>query len=246
MKYKALILDVDRTLTVKDDFVISSKVIESILKAKEKIHVTVATSRNSNEIQPIFQQLQLTDPCITNGGSKIINPQTKEVFYEKLLTQEVIKSIDILAQKLHLELFVDDNDVVVKKRTVSAFTKPLGAFVGPIKETDALSFYEELSRIPFIDVKKITAYEGMWVIANHSEGTKQHGILELAKLLHINTHEMIGVGDSYNDFPLLMACGLKVAMGNAVSELKEIADYVAPSVEDDGVADVIEKFILKS
>jgi hypothetical protein len=43
-----------------------------------------------------------------------------------------------------------------------------------------------------------------------------------------------------------MACGLKVAMGNAVPELKAIADYIAPSVTDDGMATVIEKFILNS
>jgi len=53
---------------------------------------------------------------------------------------------------------------------------------------------------------------------------------------------MVGVGDSYNDFPLLMACGLKAAMGNSVKEILDIADYVAPSVNDDGLADVIEKF----
>lgn len=41
-----------------------------------------------------------------------------------------------------------------------------------------------------------------------------------------------------------MACGLKVAMGNAVQDLKEIADYIAPSVDEDGIADVIEKFVL--
>lgn len=41
-----------------------------------------------------------------------------------------------------------------------------------------------------------------------------------------------------------MACGLKVAMGNAVKELKEIADFIAPTVEQDGLATVIEKFIL--
>lgn len=45
-------------------------------------------------------------------------------------------------------------------------------------------------------------------------------------------------------FLFLMACGLKVAMGNAVSELKTIADYIAPTIDEDGVADVIEKFIL--
>ncbi len=57
-------------------------------------------------------------------------------------------------------------------------------------------------------------------------------------------NEIIGVGDSYNDFPLLMACGLKVAMGNAAPELKEIADYIAPTVEEDGVVDVIKRFVL--
>jgi hydroxymethylpyrimidine pyrophosphatase-like HAD family hydrolase len=42
-----------------------------------------------------------------------------------------------------------------------------------------------------------------------------------------------------------MASGLKVAMGNAIKDLKAIADYIAPSVEEDGVADVIEKFVLQ-
>jgi hydroxymethylpyrimidine pyrophosphatase-like HAD family hydrolase len=41
-----------------------------------------------------------------------------------------------------------------------------------------------------------------------------------------------------------MACGFKIAMGNANEELKQIADYVAPSVEEDGVAHIVEKFIL--
>ena len=41
-----------------------------------------------------------------------------------------------------------------------------------------------------------------------------------------------------------MACGLKIAMGDSVEDLKVIADYVAPTVEEDGLADVIEKFIL--
>ena len=78
----------------------------------------------------------------------------------------------------------------------------------------------------------------------HVEATKQHAIFEVAKLLHIDTHEIIGVGDGYNDFPLLMACGLKVAMGNAVPELKAIADYIAPTIDEDGVSDIIEKFVL--
>ena len=68
--------------------------------------------------------------------------------------------------------------------------------------------------------------------------------LSVSKLLNIKTKHISGVGDSNNDFPLLLACGLKVAMGNANSDLKQIADFVAPSVEEDGVATVIERFIL--
>ena len=78
----------------------------------------------------------------------------------------------------------------------------------------------------------------------HADATKQHGVMEVAQILGIEKEDIIGVGDGYNDFPLLMACGLKIAMGNAVPELKAIADFVAPSVDEDGVAVVIEKFLL--
>ena len=81
-------------------------------------------------------------------------------------------------------------------------------------------------------------------IINHTQATKQFGILKIAEILNISTHEIIAVGDGYNDFPLLMAAGFKVAMGNGVEDIKQIANYIAPSVEDDGVADVIERFVL--
>lgn len=76
------------------------------------------------------------------------------------------------------------------------------------------------------------------------ESTKQEAIHYVIMLLKLKKEETIGIGDSYNDFPLLMACGLKVAMGNSVPELKAIADFVAPPVEEDGVSHTIEKFIL--
>jgi len=78
----------------------------------------------------------------------------------------------------------------------------------------------------------------------HKEATKHYAAKELAKILGIDTSEMIGVGDARNDVPLLHICGLKVAMGNADNKLKKIAHYIAPSVDEDGVAHIVEKFIL--
>lgn len=62
--------------------------------------------------------------------------------------------------------------------------------------------------------------------------------------MNLNNSEIIGVGDGYNDLPMLKVCGLKIAMGNAVPELKLIANYIAPNVEKEGVINIIEKFIL--
>ena len=103
----------------------------------------------------------------------------------------------------------------------------------------------QLSQIPGIAVHTAPSWtKGKTdILITHAQATKQHGILEIAKILNIGTHEIIGVGDGNNDFPLLMACGLKIAMGNAVKDLKAIADYVAPKVEEDGLAHIINKFI---
>jgi hydroxymethylpyrimidine pyrophosphatase-like HAD family hydrolase len=77
----------------------------------------------------------------------------------------------------------------------------------------------------------------------HSQATKQHGVFEFSKVAGVPLQNIAGVGDDENDFPLLMACGYKVAMGNAVASLKDIAGYVAPPVEEDGAVQVIEKIL---
>ena len=52
------------------------------------------------------------------------------------------------------------------------------------------------------------------------------------------------VGDGNNDLPLFELAGWKVAMGNGADVLKEAADWIAPSVDEDGLAVAIERFIL--
>lgn len=103
---------------------------------------------------------------------------------------------------------------------------------------------DKLSKLPRIVAYKAKHKAGYGVNVSHVNATKLHGVEIIMKHAHLKREEIIGVGDGYNDFPLLMASGLKVAMGNAVEDLKAIADYVTLPVEEDGVAEVIEKFIL--
>ncbi len=62
--------------------------------------------------------------------------------------------------------------------------------------------------------------------------------------LGINREEVIACGDGYNDITMLQFAGLGVAMENATEQTKKAADYITLSNDDDGVAFVIQKFIL--
>ena len=74
--------------------------------------------------------------------------------------------------------------------------------------------------------------------------TKGTGIQLLAEKLGIDKEEVICIGDSGNDIDMINYAGLGVAMGNATTQIKEVADFVTLSNEEDGVAHVINKFIL--
>lgn len=127
-------------------------------------------------------------------------------------------------------------------------TQVISIFIPKIDHSDIDNIEDDLRKIKSIALHRMPSWEKGFVSLDITDGkvSKLHAISDIFKILNIESHEAIGVGDSYNDYPLLMACGLKIAMGNAVSELKEIADFIAPSVEDDGVATVIEKYILNS
>ena len=73
--------------------------------------------------------------------------------------------------------------------------------------------------------------------------SKGDGLRRLARLLGIDLSEVMAVGDNLNDLEMLDAAGLGVAMGNAVPEARARADFVTASVDDEGVARAIERFI---
>lgn len=73
--------------------------------------------------------------------------------------------------------------------------------------------------------------------------SKGDGLRRLAQLLGIDLAEVMAVGDNLNDLEMLDVAGLGVAMGNSTAEIRVRADHVTASVDDDGVARAIERFI---
>ena len=73
---------------------------------------------------------------------------------------------------------------------------------------------------------------------------KGAGLAAAAKLLGIPREEVIAVGDGENDIPMLRWAGLGAAMGNAPDDVKAAADIVIPSCDEDGVAWLIDRYLL--
>lgn len=245
-KYKALILDLDgTTIPSSKHGMPTEKVREAIRKASKILTVSIATSRPAFVSLHILDHLSINAPSIITSGAQIYDPVAKKMLKETFMTRSSIKEVRSVFEKLGVDGVVNEGK---EDLTFSSYTyeRPLQIFTDAMTKARADKVFDDLSKIPDIHLHKATSWKNglATIVIGHVEATKQHGVFEVAKILNIDTHDMIGVGDGYNDFPLLMACGLKVAMGNAVPDLKAIADYVAPTVDEDGVVDVIERFVL--
>ena len=101
----------------------------------------------------------------------------------------------------------------------------------------------------FLEIKQIPGTEPTGALENNIEVNalgvnKGLGLLKLGELLGIERDEIMACGDGMNDLEMLKEVGFGVAMENAVEPVKDAADYITDSNENDGVAKAIEKFAL--
>ena len=85
----------------------------------------------------------------------------------------------------------------------------------------------------------------VWLVEATAPGIdKGSGLRRLCQILDIDPQRVLAIGDSDNDIPMLQAAGFAVAMDNATEGVKAVAHWVAPSVDEDGVALALQKWVL--
>lgn len=252
MKYKAVIADVDGTLMEPKGVPAPapSKRLKKAVSACQKKGVvfSLASGRSLSWVKELIKGLKLTSPIILDNGASIYDCKQKKYIWQSLLPKrQAQKILSILQKDKSLPILVVDGEERLEDLSKISKWKISKIVVLHITPEKAEKLYKMLKSESSVHVTRsisgVNPSTECVHITNHN-ATKQVAILKLAEFLGISTKEMIGIGDSYNDFPLLLACGLKVAMGNAVADIKEIADYIAPSYEEEGVVDVLNKFIL--
>ncbi|MFC5701946.1 Cof-type HAD-IIB family hydrolase [Cohnella faecalis] len=267
MTYRLVAMDLDDTL-LNDELKVTDTTRQAMADAIARgVHLTIATGRMYDSARQTASQVGLNVPIITYQGSLIKNLLDGEVLYERSVPPAAAEKLYqyCLAHGLHLQTYIDDklytpeeNDKLfsyVKQSNIPyTVESDFGKLVSNPKQTKLLIIDEpakldamipELRELLGPEVH-VTKSKPNYLEFMHHEGTKGHALRFLAKHFDIPIEETIAMGDAMNDHEMVEAAGLGVAMANAVPALKEIADYVTLSNNDDGVRHVLEKFILNA
>lgn len=247
-KYRLLLLDLDgTTVASKGSALPSARVIEAVKQAQQHVHVALATGRPMDLAQPVMDKLELIGPSVFNGGAEIIDVVSKELLHEQLLSVESIQELIVLVGSFGVSVYSDKDEYGAALNDSSELESIAKLFIGGVPTSDASHLVEAFSAIKEVSAHIATSWDTGDVVdihITHEHATKRYGVEKLMEILGIRKEEAVAIGDGYNDLPMLEAAGFKVAMGNAPDEIKAVADHVAPTLDDDGVADTIEKFIL--
>lgn len=246
--------DVDGTLIPYNyNALPSPNVVAAIQEAQQVVQVNLVTGRSYAFIKDILSTLKLESGyAVANNGAQVFHIPTNSLIYDQPIELEVVEEIASILHEENIPFYLkqDQTDLAYHdghfqkgspiKKGYMFFTDEM------LTEERSEQLFDKLAHLPDLTKHKSHHKDPHLYGLNitHAKATKMHGMQIVMEQLGITKEAVIGIGDSYNDFPLLMASGLKVAMGNAIEDLKAIADYVAPSVDDDGMVDVVNKFIL--
>lgn len=262
--YKMMAIDIDDTLITADKRVTPRTRAALIAAAEKGVVITLATGRMHASACRIARQLELNVPIITYQGSMVKNLIDQESIYERFVPYQASEYIFDYCEKngYHLQGYYQDqlyarqdNEKIkayAQLSDVSYHIKPDFHRLIQLPMTKLL-IYEEpevLDRIaselaPMLgDEVHVTKSKPVYLEFTHPQGTKGQALSFLANRYNCSMQEVIAFGDSWNDTDMLEMAGLGVAMENAVPSLKEAADYITLSNENDGIAHVIEQFVL--
>ena len=248
MTYKALIFDLDGTaIPNKSDGMPSQRLIDDILEVQKLLRVSVATGRPISNCRHILKVLNIKSTCVIAGGTQLINPQTEETLWKKELSINQVQQIIDVALPFEYQIYISDEEESSLARD-KQITKPEQiVYIMKVTEKDTKIIMQKLNEIRDIVAHEVKSWtpNQIDIHITHKDATKKHALEELLKIEKINKREVIAVGDSNNDLPLFEVASYKVAMGNASDKLKQTADYIAPTADADGLAQVIEEKILR-
>lgn len=250
---KLVVSDIDGTLVSHARHEVSALVREAVIAVENKGVIMAAVSGRPYVLaKATLNVLGVEGPCVMDGGATIVDSRTDKNIWKQWIDIKTTKSIveKIMPYSIAIA-YTEGNKLIdtplIDIDTIIVETPAIFALIDKEKETELRSVMASFEDVDFyiLDGVHPDTYEPHRAIQiTHHLATKHHGVEALRKMLNIPMEETLAIGDGDNDIALFRSAAIKVAMGNATEGLKQKADFVTGSLQEDGFAQAMNKFIL--
>ena len=267
--YKLLVLDVDGTLIGQGAYP-SPRVTAAVAAARAKgVGVALGTGRATEACYHLLRHLKLDGLHVMFDGAAVTEWPSNDIIFLRALPPSAAQRLIELAREydLFLEIYAHDFYFIEKegaladhqrqKLQINPLVTDLMRLVNRVKMVKGQLLAADAAQKDRADLvsAQIEQYCKMSWSLDPSNGiyfgnavartvSKAKALRDMLDYLGIEFEQVLAIGDSFNDMSTFEVAGTCVAMGNAPDSLKQLAHWVAPPVDQDGVAAAIEKFIL--
>jgi len=262
---RLLAIDLDGTL-VNHELVMNPRDMAAVKAAAAAgVTVVLATGRMFKSSLRYAEPLGLRGPIINYQGAVVREIASGDVWYRCELTVPMQQRVLALAEPRdwHVNAYLDERVFTARARPEADLYARIAMVpyevVGPLSKwvrQDATKMVlvdldpaEVPARIAELsawmgDVARVTRSLDWFVEVVNPEVSKARALAMVADRLGIDQAEVCAIGDNLNDEDMVRWAGFGVAMGNAPAALKKLAKYVTGSIDEAGVAQVIERFVI--
>lgn len=269
MEYKLLALDLDGTLT-NSKKQITPHTLETLIRAQQEkgLKIILASGRPTYGVAPLANALQLDKFggfILAYNGGEIINWRTHEIMYKNLLDHDVLPYLYECAKKNDFAIVTYENEYVLTEKPDDEYVlkeallnvmkiKKVDNFLEAVRhpiakclivgEPTRLAILEKEMQEQLKDRMGVFRSEPYFLELVPKGIDKARSLSVLLEELELKREELMAAGDGFNDLSMVRFAGMGVAMANAQDVVKENADFITLSNDEDGVAYAVEKFIL--
>lgn len=254
---KLIVVDLDGTL-LNSSGVCSRLSSDYLKKLKNDGHIIViATGRRLCSALEVTNNAYFANYIICDCGSGIYNVDTNNFIYKSVIDNIVMSRLYKLAKEYCLSFklctpnnlfdLINDNlqeyelkDLLEKLNDVLHITIDLKGTYEIIEIKNKLK--QELPELEFLIMQNSFA-DRKWFDICNIKNSKYNSILKISGLEKIKNDDIICFGDGLNDIEMLKKCGVGVAMGNALNEVKEASDFVTSSFDKDGIFVFLDEYL---
>lgn len=261
---KIAFVDIDGTLTNSKKEV-TTDTTRAITKLKKKgTYIVLCSGRTNSYVCKMSKLANASSYVIACNGAEIYDYETSKDIFSNLLRKDDIKKLWEYCNRNDMQCHIntqdkrytnkEDKDKVKIKSIDEIIEQNIYQIVAGHKNINIMKEMEKhisdsptlkVANASSIYINKIKGGNGYFFDITNKDVSKGNAIRELLNYLNISKEDAIGFGDHINDYDLFNEVGFKVAMGNAKEKLKEKADYVTLTNDENGVADFINKYLLE-